>query len=174
MRKLIIVILMAFLIVGTGAAIVDIDVLGVYDRNNDGVIDETERVALDIDIENCRVDFDESAYAGMLTTSGTIILTEDVEQVAFGDVRATEVTITIVDEVVIPAPVEESALPAVEVVATVEVNEDEDDDPAVGYYIAGILLIILIAVGCVIILGGKDRGAVLNNANVENVEEERD
>ena len=70
------------LMAGPAMSEIDIDALALYDMNGDGLIDADERIALDIDIMNCRLDFDESAYADMLATDGTIILPDDIQEVA--------------------------------------------------------------------------------------------
>lgn len=82
MKQTTIALIFALVLTGAALGAVGIDALAIYDNNGDGVIDAEERIALDIDIEDCRVNFDESAYADMLTTDDTIILTEDIKRVA--------------------------------------------------------------------------------------------
>ncbi|KAF5414936.1 MAG: hypothetical protein U9N46_14520 [Euryarchaeota archaeon] len=59
----------------------------MYDKNGDGAIDAEERITLDIDIESCRVTFDESAYADTYTTDNTVVLNDEFQEMALSPVN---------------------------------------------------------------------------------------
>ena len=76
MNTRIIVLVLAFMVmIGLGAAIT----VDVYDINGDGVIDATERVNMDIDIEHNRLSQSEGCYLTQFTTSDTQVLTPRYE-----------------------------------------------------------------------------------------------
>jgi hypothetical protein len=122
-------ILIAFLL-SSSVAMTEIDVsLETYDRNNDGVIDEVERLTLDIDIENSRIRIDESMFEGGYTTTGSLILTDEFKAFAFGDSQIGAVPIED------PSPSIEPKMGIIADVKTVEPRpqptEDEKDDTVV-------------------------------------------
>ena len=119
MKKAILIVLL--LMIQFGAAMntsdantSDVNVLKMYDTNGDGVIDAHERLALDIDIENRRLRFDDAALGDMLAENGTILLSDDFQQLVkragenmTPDVRNDEVTITVINKTV-PEPTPEA------------------------------------------------------------------
>lgn len=117
MKQILFAMVFALFLAGAAFSAVNIDTLAIYDINGDGVIDAEERIALDIDIEGCRVSFDESAYADMLTTDDTIILNEEIQGVALyhNDIRN--------DAVVITTPV-----PDTEPIVTEYIVNEHDDN----------------------------------------------
>ena len=84
MKAILTTILLTVALLTAGAAMGAIDVtLETYDRNNDGVIDEEERITLDIDIENARIRVCESMFEGGYTVTGSLILNDEFKEFAF-------------------------------------------------------------------------------------------
>ena len=152
MKKLtttVLMIMTVFMVMTTITASEDVDVLQMYDKNNDGMIDADERLILDIDIESGRITVDESTMAAMFTTDDTIILNDEIQDFAMGDVNdQTPVVESTVAPVVVP--VVESVVdpePAAPVVPEPVEPETQNAAPAIGVVgIVGIIVgIILLA-----------------------------
>lgn len=116
-----------------GSAVGEVDItLATYDRNGDGVIDEDERVSLDIDIEAARIRVDESMFVGGYTTTGSLILTDDFVDYAFAG-EQTDMPVAVED----PTPVSEPNVTVIEPEPTpvapdtvgTPVQADEDEEP---------------------------------------------
>lgn len=132
MNTTITTILLTAVLLTAGAAMGEIDVtLETYDRNNDGVIDEVERVTLDIDIENSRIRVSESMFEGGYTTTGSLILTDEFRNFAFAGTQGiapvpvadpdptTEPKVTVIQ----PPPPEQTPVPP---------PTTEEDEPGYG------------------------------------------
>jgi len=152
MKKLtttVLMIMTLFMVMTTVTASEDVDVLQMYDKNNDGMIDTDERLILDIDIESGRITVDESTMAAMFTTDDTIILNDEIQDFAMGDVNdQTPVVESTVAPVVVP--VVESVVdpePAAPVVPEPVEPEVQNAAPVIGVVgIVGIIVgIILLA-----------------------------
>ena len=153
-----ITIVLLTLFIGTAFSAIDIDPLAVYDSNGDGIIDAEERIALDIDIENCRVDFDESAFADQLTTDGSIILSDELQRVALYHGTEDKVTEIVLESE--PAVESESTVePTSESTLIFEPAVESTDEPSVEISnITYIILGIIIVVGIYYLLGKKGDG----------------
>lgn len=124
MKAILIIAIITMLTTGFAAAIDMSD----YDIDENGVIDATERVTLDIDIENARLTRSESMVIDSYSVDDTIILTPEF-QAAFLNpevhVRETVTEVVIVED---PAPVvEETAVPtptAEPVIVTAPMDDD--------------------------------------------------
>ena len=143
------------LFIGTAIGTVDIDPLAIYDSDGNGIIDAEERIALDIDIENCRVDFDESAFADQLTTDGSIILSDELQRVALYHGTEDKVTEIVLESE--PAVESESTVePTSESTLIFEPAVESTDEPSVEISnITYIILGIIIVVGIYYLLGKK-------------------
>ena len=136
-----------FMVMTTVTASEDVDVLQMYDKNNDGMIDTDERLILDIDIESGRITVDESTMAAMFTTDDTIILNDEIQDFAMGDVNdqtpvvestVAPVVVPVVESVVDPEPAESVVPEPVE-------TEAQNTAPAIGVgIIVGIILLAMI------------------------------
>ena len=141
------------LFIGTAIGTVDIDPLAIYDSDGNGIIDAEERIALDIDIENCRVDFDESAFADQLTIDGSIILSDELQRVALYHGTEDKVTEIVLESE--PA-VESISEPAVESTLIFEPVVESTDKPSAGISnITYIILGIIVVVGIYYLLSKK-------------------
>ena len=146
MKKLtttVLMIMTLFMVMTTVTASEDVDVLQMYDKNNDGMIDTDERLILDIDIESGRITVDESTMAAMFTTDDTIILNAEIQDFAMGDVNdQTPVVESTVAPVVVP--VVESVVdpePTTPVVPEPVETEAQNAAPVIG--VVGIVGIIV-------------------------------
>ena len=78
MKSKMILVLIIALVAMTGFATANVD-MTIYDRNDDGMIDATERITLDIDIENSRITPTESYVIDSYTMDGTLILNDEFQ-----------------------------------------------------------------------------------------------
>lgn len=162
MKSKMILVLIIALVAMAGFATANVD-MTIYDRNDDGVVDATERVNLDIDIEDSRLAPAESYVIDSYTTDGTLILNDEF-QAAFLNPeaypRGGETTVVgPVDSgpVVTPEPIPEpepvvTPEPEVtpEVTPEVEPENNNDLNMTVVY-----VVLILLAVGLVIYFYNK-------------------
>ena len=78
MKSKMTLVLIIALVAMTGFATANVD-MTIYDRDESGTIDATERITLDIDIENSRVTPAESYVIDSYTTDGTLILNDEFQ-----------------------------------------------------------------------------------------------
>lgn len=95
-------------IVMTGFAAADAN-MKIYDIDKNAIIDATERVNLDIDIEHSRISQAEARVIDAYTDSGTLILTDAFQAAFLNPVNTIATTVTVTDA---PAPVVVTETPA--------------------------------------------------------------
>ncbi len=98
----------------------------MYDNNGNGAIDAEERIMLDIDIESCRVTFDESAYADTYTTDNTVVLNDEFQEIALSPVNRVDTSESPVNAKIEAKPVEKTA----DKVTTSEGAQESGEDAA--------------------------------------------
>ena len=151
LTKTILMFMTVFMIMTTVTASEDVDVLKMYDTNNDGVIDADERVYLDIDIQFGRITVDESKLAAMVTTSDTTILSDEVQDFAMGEQDQTPVVESTVAPVVVStmrpvaAPVVAVAPPEAAATAAPEPVETKAQKPIAAIVVGTIMVIVVFA-----------------------------
>lgn len=147
MKTILFIALIAILTTGFAAAAVDVT---IYDTDKNGMIDITERINLDIDIENSRISPTEAYVIDSYTTDGTVILNEEF-QTAFLNPeaypRGAITTITVIPAVT-PDPMEPSAP-----VQTPEPTPAPEAMPVVPEEDAGGNLTLMMIVGMVLLAG---------------------
>ena len=75
-----IIILITLILLITVPVSADMDLLGKYDRDNDGVINASERLILDIDIESGRLTLQEGFTGDMIAEDGSILLSPEMRE----------------------------------------------------------------------------------------------
>ena len=105
--KTIIVIALITAILTIGLATAGPVNMAIYDINEDMQIDATERIILDIDIENSRISNAEASVIDSYTTDGTVILNDEFQAAFLNADKApapTVISVEIIEDVPTPAP----------------------------------------------------------------------
>ena len=149
LTKVLLTIMTLFMVMTTVTASEDVDVLKMYDTNNDGVIDADERLILDIDIEAGRVTVDESEMAAMFTSDDTVILNDEIQDFAMGDqtpvVESTVAPVVVSTVRPAAAPVVTAAPPEVAATVAPEPVETKAQRPITAIVVCIIMVIVIFA-----------------------------
>jgi len=149
LTKTILMFMTIFMIMTTVTASEDVDVLQMYDKNNDGMIDADERLILDIDIEAGRVTVDESEMAAMFTSDDTVILNDEIQDFAMGDqtpvVESTVAPVVVSTVRPVAAPVVTAAPPEAAATAAPEPVETKAQKPIAAIVVGTIMVIVVFA-----------------------------
>lgn len=159
MKSKMILVLIIALVAMTGFAAANFVDMTMYDRNDDGMVDVTERITLDIDIENSRITPAESYVIDSYTTDGTLILNDEFRAAFLNpeayprDIKVDVVGPVDSGPVVAPEPVTE---PTPEVIPEPEVTPIASPDDNSGLNMTVVYaVLILLAVGLIIYLYNK-------------------
>ena len=88
--------------------------MAIYDINEDMQIDATERIILDIDIENSRISNAEANVIDSYTTDGTVILNDEFQAAFLNADKApapTVISVEIIEDAPAPPVVKPTAAP---------------------------------------------------------------
>jgi len=144
MKTIIILITLILLIAAPVGA--SMDLLGKYDRDNDGMINASERIVLDIDIESGRLTIPEGFTGDMIAEDGSILLSPEMREymtTGYHDRQGT-CNITVMKKVVEPEVVSTIAPEYVDLTVPEEPVEQNNIKPVSLLFLLSIFMILLV------------------------------